>query len=173
MNPIIKYGIVLRLVTEEDAEFILKLRTDPNLNKYISYTCSFLTNQVKWIQNYKMKEKQGLEYYFIAQNMAGTKYGTIRLCNFEEKSFELGSWVFMPNSPLGIAVKAHLIGLETGFELLKADYCRITVRKNNVGVVRYLDVFQPKKMKEDDLDYYFCISKENFYYSRKKMSVFS
>jgi hypothetical protein len=33
-----KYGLNVRFVNEDDAEFILELRTNPNLNKYINPT---------------------------------------------------------------------------------------------------------------------------------------
>lgn len=38
MKSIEKYGIVLRTVEVQDAEFILKLRTDTKLGQHISYT---------------------------------------------------------------------------------------------------------------------------------------
>lgn len=172
MRVINKYGIFLHLVEESDAEFILALRTNPKLNTHISFTSPDISDQIKWIENYKIKEKLGLEYYYVAKDPLGNKYGTIRLYNFDEKSFELGSWVFMPNSPLGIAVKTHLIGLETGFKLLDAEYCRITVRKKNTAVLQYLEGFKPIITNEDDLDYYFSIPKENILYFKNKYMFF-
>lgn len=168
-----RYGVYLRLVEESDAEFILTLRTNPKLNIYISYTSPNIVDQIKWLQNYKIKERLGLEYYFVAQDQNGNKYGTIRLYDFNEKSFEIGSWIFMPNSPFGMAVKTHIIGLETGFELIKTDYCRITVRKKNIGVLRYLADFKPIISYEDDIDLYLTISKENFFNLKKKIAIFS
>lgn len=173
MRIISKYGIFLHLVEESDAEFILDLRTNPKLNTHISFTSPDISDQIKWIENYKIKEKQGLEYYYIAKDQLGNKYGTIRLYNFDEKSFELGSWVFKPNSPLGMAVKAHLIGLETGFQVLAAEYCRLTVRKKNIAVLRYLEGFKPEITNEDDLDYYLSIPKDNFYNFKNKYVFFS
>lgn len=170
MRIISKYGIFLHLVEESDAEFILALRTNPKLNKYISSTSPDILDQQKWIEYYKIKEKQGLEYYYIAKDQLGNKYGTIRLYNFDENSFELGSWIFMPNSPLGMPVKTHMIGLETGFDALKAEYCRITIRKKNIKVINYLEEFNPVINFEDDLDLYYILSKENFYVRKKKLS---
>lgn len=172
MKAISMYGIFLRLVEESDAEFILNLRTNPKLNAYISYTSPNVSDQVKWIKEYKIKELQGLEYYYIAHDQYGNKYGTIRLYNFDENSFELGSWVFMPHSPLGIAAKTHLIGLEIGFNQLNADYCRIIVRKNNIAVVRYIMGFKAVIVYEDDIDYYFNLSKESFYKHKPTMPFF-
>ncbi len=110
-----KYGIILRAVEVDDAEFILSLRTDSSLNQFISYTNPNLEDQVKWIENYKIREKSGIEYYFIVQDSEENKFGTIRIYDFDEKSFEIGSWLFRTNSPLGMAVKAHFIGFEKSF----------------------------------------------------------
>lgn len=171
MEPIIRNGIFLRLITVDDAQFILRLRTDPHLSIYISYTKPKIAYQVKWIQKYKKKEELGFEYYFIAEDQNGNKYGTIRLCNFGAKSFEVGSWVFLPKSPFGMAVKTHMIGVETGFKMLNADYCRIRVNKKNIGVLQYLEVFKPMVIKEDTFDYYYVISKANFYFHKKRLNV--
>lgn len=172
MKTISKYGIYLRLVEESDAEFILNLRTNPKLNVHISYTSPNISDQINWIKNYKIKELQGLEYYYIAHDQYGNRYGTIRLYDFYENSFELGSWVFMPNSPLGIAAKTHLIGLETGFEYFNADYCRIVVRKSNVAVARYITGFNAIIAYEDDIDYHFNLSKESFYKHKPTLPSF-
>lgn len=172
-EPISKYGIVLRLVEIADAEFIFRLRNNSDLNKFISYTSPDLKDQIKWIQEYKIREKTGHEYYFIAQDQIGNKYGTIRLYDLDEKSFEIGSWLFNYNSPIGMAVKAHFIGFETGFEVLKAKYCRFEIRKENTAVLRYMQDFETSLVGEDDLNFYFTLSKENFYKRRAQLSIFS
>lgn len=173
MEPINRYGIILRLVEEEDAEFIFELRNDAGLNKFISYTSPKLTDQYKWIQKYKIREEAGREYYFMAQDQSGVKYGTIRLYSIDETSFEIGSWLFHANSPIGMAVKAHFIGFETGFEILKAEYCRFEIRKKNKGVLRYMQDFETTLVNEDDLNYYYTITKESFYKRRSQLSIFN
>lgn len=172
MEPDNKYGIILRLVEEEDAEFILKLRCNNLLNKFISSTSGDITDQINWIKNYKKRELAGLEFYFIAVDLEGKRYGTIRLYNFDEKSFEIGSWLFLPNSPLGMAVKAHFAAYEKGFKYLNADYCRFEIRKRNMSVLRYIKDFKTTLVNEDDLNYYFTLTKENFLIRRNQLSKF-
>lgn len=167
-----KYGILLKLVEETDAGFIINLRTNPKLNIHISHTNADLSDQIKWIQGYKMREMQGLEYYYVAQDLNGNKYGTIRIYDFDEKSFALGSWIFLPHSPLGMAAKAHLLGLEIGFNLFNAEYCKIRVRKKNIGVVRYIENFNAEIVLQDDIDYYFKLSRFNFYNHKRAMPNF-
>lgn len=173
MEVIKRYGIILRLAEEHDAEFIYSLRTDPELSKFISFTNPGIEDQINWLKNYKIREKEKSEFYYIAQDEYGNKYGTIRLYNFDEKSFELGSWLFHRNSPIGMAVKTHFIGFEVGFEILKAEYARFEIRKQNTGVLKYVIDFKPNLVGEDDLNYYFTISKENFYVRRSQLSIFS
>lgn len=103
MDIINRYGIILRFVNEADSKFILKLRTNTALNRFISYTNPDIIAQIKWIQEYKIRKKAGLEYYFIVHDLVGNMYGTIGLYNFDEKSFEIGSLLFDLHSPLGMA----------------------------------------------------------------------
>jgi len=173
MKRIEKYGIILRFAEVDDAEFILSLRTDPKLGKFISYTDPDIATQRKWIENYKKREKSGQEYYFIAEDKKGDSYGTIRLYNFDERSFEIGSWLFRADAPLGMAIKAHFIGFEVGFEKLQAEYCRFDIRKENTGVLRYMQDFITNLIGEDELNYYFTLSKENFYKRRSEIALFS
>lgn len=173
MCQICKYGVALRFVETNDAEFILALRTDPKLSQFISMSSPNLSDQITWIKKYKERERAGLEFYFIAQDMYGKKYGTIRLYNFDERSFEIGSWLFLTNSPFGMAVKAHFLGIETGFEILKADYCRFEIRKGNIGVLNYMKDFKTNLISEDQENYYFTLSKEDFYLRKNKLAIFS
>jgi acetyltransferase-like isoleucine patch superfamily enzyme/RimJ/RimL family protein N-acetyltransferase len=173
MDPIYKYGITLRPVEKSDAAFIINLRTDSDLGRFISPTSPNIQDQVKWIQDYKQREKSGSEYYFIAQDQPGNRYGTIRLYNLDDRSFEIGSWLFRSDSPMGMAVKAHFIGFEFGFEFLKKEYARFEIRKENKAVLRYMKDFITTLVREDALNYYFTLSKENFYIRRNQLSIFA
>ena len=63
----VKYGLTYRLVKEEDASFIYKLRTDPVLSRYIHDVQGGVDGQVQWIRNYKKREEDGTDYYFLQQ----------------------------------------------------------------------------------------------------------
>jgi len=41
----------MRPVTVDDAQFILDLRLDPDLNKYLNKTSPSLKNQIEWIND--------------------------------------------------------------------------------------------------------------------------
>ena len=160
-NYIDKYGVKLKLVEVEDANFILELRNNISLNNHISPTSTKLIDQINWIEEYKNREKIGLEYYFITL-VNGKKMGTTRLSDLDNKFFELGSWVFSQNSPAGVSIKADIITRELGFEILGFDYCKFSVRKANKSVLKYHLNYKPEVVKEDDLNIYFKLSKSNF-----------
>ena len=66
--PMKRYGISVRLVEEDDAEFILKLRTNRKLSRYLHKTDADIEKQIQWIRNYKKRELEGTEYYFLFYN---------------------------------------------------------------------------------------------------------
>jgi len=172
MENISRYGITIRLVDLNDAEFILKLRTNSDLNQHISHTSTNIIDQIIWIQNYKLREQHGTEYYFIAVDIEGNKYGTTRIYNIDEKSFEVGSWIFSPESPPGMAIKADIICREIGFDLLNADYCNFQVRKTNKSVLHYHLNYKPKIVNEDEYNIYFILSREDFNTHKIKLLKF-
>jgi hypothetical protein len=59
-----------------------------------------------------------------------------------------------------------------GFEVLKFRNCHFEVRKENLTVVRYHRNFAPELTGEDDLNYYFKLSYENYLIQRTKLLKF-
>jgi hypothetical protein len=157
-----KYGIKLRLVELEDAEFILSLRNNPTLNKFLSPTSSDITLQIEWLQKYKIRESNNEEFYFVAEDESGIRYGTTRIYNIYDASFEAGSWIFLKDSPVDMAVKADIISREFGFEFLNAEYCRYEVLKKNKKVIRYQLGYHPTFVSEDEQKLYYRLSKDAF-----------
>lgn len=164
-----KFNVKSRFVEVKDAEFLLSLRTNQRLGRFLSKTENNLENQINWIEAYKVREKNNLEFYFIFDNLEGEKYGVSRIYNFDEKSFEIGSWLFSQNSPLGVSVLADLTTRDFAFEKFKFDYCRFEVRKENLSVVNYHKRFNPELINEDELNYYFKLTKDNYYLFREKL----
>ena len=169
LHRIKNFGIVLRLVEIKDADFILSLRTNPELNKYLSPTSNDIKEQVIWLKNYKERESNQQEYYFIAEDTQNNKYGTVRLSNFTDISFEYGSWLFSKKSPENMALKADLAIREMAFSEGNFKQCTFVVRKKNKLVNRYHLGFKPKLIKEDDLNYYYSLSYTNFEKQKNKL----
>lgn len=156
-----KYGLKARFVIEDDAAFIVKLRTDKSLSKYIHSTDSSVENQKEWIQKYKEREALGLEYYFIFyydENPIGLE----RIYNLTSDTFTHGSLVFSPDSPIGSSVKADIITREVGFSILNKKANLFDVSKGNNGVIAYHQRYKPMVISEDEEGYHYSLSKENF-----------
>jgi len=133
-----KYGLQLRFVNEDDAEFILKLRTDLKLSKFIHKTSSDIEKQKEWIRNYKKREANGEDYYFIFHKN-GVPVGLNRIYWIKEDSFTTGSWVFDPHAPFECAIQSALIVRIIGFDILgkKIENGIDGVHKDNVKVIKF------------------------------------
>ncbi|WP_243348772.1 GNAT family N-acetyltransferase [Parabacteroides sp. FAFU027] len=164
-----KNGIIQRLVDESDAEFILSLRLDSRLSRYLSKTENDLQKQIDWIREYKKRESEKLEFYFITVDEEGNRYGVNRIYNFKNDSFEVGSWLFAPSTPNGVSIISDLNVREFGFEAFGFNCCRFEVRKNNLSVLTYHKRFNPDLVAEDDLNYYFRLTKEQFQLFKNKL----
>lgn len=162
-------GVNLRLVEETDAGFIVKIRTDTKLGQHISSTSTEITDQVNWIKEYKKREKAGTEYYFIFEDSRQNAWGTVRLYNFSGKKFTIGSWVCLPNNKDNIAIKAWLLSVQFGFEVLNFEVLQFDIRKKNTAVLLYANMYKPRKINEDELNYFFELEKEAFYSNREKV----
>ena len=156
-----RYGIRLRPVDINDAEFIIKLRNNVAINKHISPTSDKLSDQIEWIKGYKEREKKGLEYYFLTE-VNGERFGTTRLSELNNEIFELGSWVFSKESPSGVSIKADILTKEVGFDYLGFEFCKFNVRKANTNVLKYHLHYNPIIVDEDELNIYFNLSKTSF-----------
>jgi len=159
-----KYGIKLRTVEVEDAEFILSLRLNDKLGRYISPTTNNIEQQQDWIKKYKEREEKGFEYYFITIDDNGNKYGLNRIYDFDNNSFESGSWLFSPDAPKGYSILSDLAGRDYGFEAIGFEFCRFNVKKKNTTVINYNLAFKPEIISEDEFSLYFKID----YISYKK-----
>jgi len=161
-----RYGITLRLVDETDSEFIVKVRTE--LGHHISPTSDNIEDQKRWIRDYKIREENGLEYYFITVGPKNERWGTTRLSELDGDCFELGSWIFSKDAPQGVSIKADIITKEIGFDLLGFKCCKFDVRKQNKSVLKYHLNFNPVIVHENDLNFYFNLSESEFSITKKR-----
>lgn len=157
-------SISFRLVETSDAGFILSLRQDESLNKYISKTDVSVKDQEDWIQSYKLREKNKKEFYFIIVDNDGTSIGTVRLYDFKEdkNSFSWGSWIVKPKSPRKAAIESAILVYEFAFFTLNFDQCHFQVDKNNCRVVAFHQRFGAIITSEDKVSHHFILSKEDY-----------
>ena len=162
-------GIKMRLIEKSDSKFIIDIRTNSKLGQNISWTSSCIETQINWIEEYKKREAEQKEFYFIFEDSNGKPWGTVRLYNLTENCFTVGSWICLPHNKDKIAIKAWLLCVEFGFENLGLKVCEFDVRKKNISVLYYAYLYKPIVIKEDELNYFFTLDKEKFYKNREKI----
>ena len=155
-----RYGLHGRLVREEDAEFIVRLRTDAKLGRYIHSTSENVDNQRQWIRDYIEREKTGKEYYFIFSKN-NKNVGLARIYNIEEGKFTSGSWLSCSDI-IGGGVLCDIISREIAFKLYPDSINYFDIRKENKNVIRYHQSYHPTIYREDDENLYFYLTKQNF-----------
>jgi RimJ/RimL family protein N-acetyltransferase len=158
-----RYGLHVRLVREEDAEFIVRLRTNERNARFIHATDGNVEKQVEWIKQYKVREANGEDYYFIFYSQEHP-VGLIRIydIDYEAKKATAGSWVCEPDLPMQIPISILIICREILFDVLGMEKDCFDVRKGNKHVQRVHKMMGAEIVAEDELNYYFELPKEVF-----------
>lgn len=120
-------GFKIRPAKIVDSRFILELRTNPSINRFIGDTSAKIDDQLQWMRSY---EKRQGDYYFVIENIKNSKaVGTIGLYDIQNNQAEWGRWVITPGVPAA-AASAYLI-YALSFDVLNLNmvFCR-TVEDN-------------------------------------------
>ncbi len=163
--------IQIRLVCEDDANFILKLRLDPKYNQFLSSVNPDVQAQKNWIKNYKNDEMEKKQFYFIIERIDGTPCGTVRVYDLREKSFCWGSWILNDEKTRYAALESAFLVYQFGFDELGFQQSHFDVRKDNKKVIEFHKKMGAKKTREDDFNEYFIITKTAVLESKQKLSV--
>ncbi|WP_228710645.1 GNAT family N-acetyltransferase [Aliarcobacter thereius] len=169
-GSMIIYGknINMRTVTTEDAEFIYNMRQNQNKTKYLSKVSGTVESQKEWIKNYKQREENQKEFYFIIESKDEEKLGLVRMYDFKEDSFCWGSWLVKEDSPKSTAIESALQIYEFGFYNLGFKKSHFDVRKGNNKVIAFHQRFGAKIVDEDELDYFFNFEKSDYEITKEK-----
>ncbi|MEE0139924.1 GNAT family N-acetyltransferase [Fusobacterium ulcerans] len=159
-------GNLINLITvqKKDSEFILKLRNDKKLNKYISYVSNSIEVQEKWIEGYLGREEKTLEYYFLVQNKDDTLCGTVRIYNidYEKKKGEWGSFILNENRPKGAYKEVVELSLNFALKKLGLTTLNLEFNKENEKAIYIYEKCGFKKIGQDKFNHFYSINrKEN------------
>ena len=127
----------LRPARDDDAEFIVELRNDPLLRRYLHAGATSVPQQLEWFANYHARPG---DYYFVIERIAsGRAEGTVAIYDIDGRvqSGEWGRWIVRPGSLA--AVESAWLVYKAAFEHigLGSVYCRTVAR--NVQVVAFHD----------------------------------
>lgn len=150
---IVGRSLSFRNASTQDAEFILKLRTDPDKSKHLSHVSAELSAQVAWLERYS---KDSGQVYFIIEAQ-GHPIGTVRLYDQQGDSFCWGSWILVGGgvgASYESALMVYRFALSLGFTRSHFD-----VRKGNESVWSFHERLGAKRVGETKLDYLYEIEK--------------
>ncbi|BCS55002.1 GNAT family N-acetyltransferase [Geobacter sp. SVR] len=131
------FAFRLRPITDEDANFVIELRTDPALNRYLHASSNRIEDQLAWFSRYYDRAN---DYYFVLERRDnGAAEGVVSIYDIDQKAKtgEWGRWILKTGS-LG-AVECSWLIYRVAFESLKLDavYCRTVA--DNVNVMSFHD----------------------------------
>lgn len=164
-------NIEIRFVEPDDASFIIELRNNPKLNRFLSPTSSEIVDQVKWIKDYKNREAEQKEFYFIVSEN-GIKRGLYRLYHINKFSFTIGSWLFTKCEQPNLPILTDLIVSDFGFNFLKLPILLYDVRKENRKVIQYHLLKEPLIYNEDELNYFYLLQHKNWAKAKDNVLLF-
>ena len=133
---IIEGNIVsLRAVNEDDASFILSLRCDKKISRYLNPTEFDLDKQREWIRLQRIREG---DYYFVVYlKKTNEPVGLISIYDIKDKEGLLGRWI-CPFSPLH-ALESVLLVYDFSFYTLGLDLVYTLCVLENEPVSRFHD----------------------------------
>lgn len=152
-------NIDLHPVMVDDAEFILLLRLDSELNTHLSPVDDDIQKQKDWLVKSINDDK---EHYFIVKNKQGLKIGTIRVYDIKKRSFCWGSWIILPEHRKYASLESMVLLMKFAFFDLHLEESNFDVRKENKKVVNFHLKSGAQIVKESDIDYFFNYKKEYF-----------
>lgn len=159
VNKIFGKYVNIRDVEVEDAGFILDLRCNEKKSKFLHKTEYNIQKQQDYIRHYKTLDN---EWYFIIEDKKCNPIGTYRIYDLKDDSFCIGSWLMIDGvSPLETIEGEYLVKMfafdATGFKKFHFD-----VRKENKKVIRFHKMMGAKIVAENDIDYFFECTKEDY-----------
>ena len=167
-----RYGLKVRLVNENDAEFIISLRSDPSKTKYMITLTDEIENQIRWIREYKKREKERLDFYFLYSNVRGEPIGLNRLSHidYNAKSGKASSWIAIEGLKYEPIIMV-LLGNELAFNVIGVDTTWGELHKDNISAYKVLKLFG-YKLKDVGTEYYkSSLLKSDFITASEKSNI--
>ncbi|RBI83331.1 N-acetyltransferase [Rhodosalinus halophilus] len=158
----------LRLVTPDDAGYVLQLRQNPRYNAHLSPVTGTVADQRAWIDAYKQREAEGREAYYIIERRDGTPCGTVRLYDIEGDRFTWGSWILDANKPPKAALESAVLIYDIGFLKFGKARAVFDVRRDNARTLAFHRRFGATETGADDENVYFTYPRDRFLADRSK-----
>jgi RimJ/RimL family protein N-acetyltransferase len=147
------YAFRLRPVDNDDAAFIVELRSNPALNRFLHASSTCVKDQLAWLATYY---ERGGDYYFVVERKDnGQSEGLISIYDIDprECSGYWGRWILRPGSLA--AVESVWLIFRVAFELLELDSIYSRTVAENKKVVSFHDSYSLGRAERKLLPLYF------------------
>lgn len=165
-SPLRSTSIVFVPAREEHSEFIFGLRHDAVINRFLSAPPKTVDEQRAYISSYRSKESKGSEFYFVIEDHAALRCGTVRVYDIrphdKPNSFSWGSWILTNDKPRYAAVESALLIYELGFDRMQCTASHFEVMKENVKVVQFHQRFGAEIVGESEESFSMSLTAERF-----------
>ncbi len=148
-------NLALRLLRQDDAQYVYALRTDPALNRHLSKVRGTVEDQRRWIENYKTREAEGREFYYMIERKDGRRCGLVRLYDIDQESFTWGSWILDHNKPRKAALESAVLSFGLGFDILHREKALVDVRVRNEHATAFYRRFGMTETHRTEQNIYF------------------
>jgi len=155
-------NLILRLIEPEDAAYVHSLRSNPAYNTHLSTVTGTVDNQRTWIEDYKSREAQGQEFYYVIERKDGTRCGLVRLYDIEAESCTWGSWILDENKPHKAALESAVLSFGIGFDALGVQLANVDVRVANEHAAAFYRRLGMVETHRTDQDIFFNYTREQF-----------
>lgn len=122
--------VSLRSVIEDDAEFILQVRNNPEICKYLPPLNITIEQQQLWITKQRADNDS---YYFILETPQGESIGTLSVYNITDNHAETGRSCCI-GEPYH-SIEASTLLMDFIFNTLKLEYTIVWVYEENKAVI--------------------------------------
>jgi RimJ/RimL family protein N-acetyltransferase len=125
----------LRPIGLQDAEFIVKIRTSPSLNKFIHTTSPSIDRQREWIAGYLARDREWM--FMTVNNETNESEGTICIYNVDaaRNRAEWGRWVLREGS--WAALESAFLMYRVAFEKLSFGEMFCHTESRNLPVISF------------------------------------
>ena len=155
-------NLVLRLIQPEDAVYVYGLRSNPAYNTHLSTVTGTVDDQRNWIEDYKSREAQGQELYYVIERKDGVRCGLVRLYDIEAESFTWGSWILDENKTRKAALESAVLSFGVGFDALGLHSAIVDVRIANEHAAAFYRRLGMVETHRTDRAIFFNYARERF-----------
>jgi len=168
-NNLYGQNILLRTAEPEDAEFILSLRLNPDLSKYLKPIDPSVEKQRKWIEKKKIEPN---DYHMIIENKSSEKLGVVAIyeklnIKWANGDFNWGRWIISREAPFMVAFESMVLVYNFAFFSLNLRRALFEVRKNNKRVHAYHFSYGANIVSIEDTYHWFEFTVESFLNNEK------